>query len=48
VVAIVVAMPMFLDDDQFVVIAVSVPATIMIPIPVAGLDDDDAFLGLRH
>ena len=43
---IVVAMPMLLDNNHFVVMAVSVPATIMIPI--AGLDDDYALLGLRH
>jgi hypothetical protein len=45
---IVVAVVMSLGHHHFVVMAVSVPATIMVPIPVASLDDDSSFLGLRR
>ena len=47
-VVIVVAIPMLPDDDHFVVIAVSVPATIMIPVPVTTFDDDRGSLSLRR
>jgi hypothetical protein len=47
-VAIVVAIPMLLDDDHFVVIAVSVPATILIPVPVATFDNDRGSLSLSR
>ena len=46
-VAIVIPMTMFDDNGHFVVIAVPVPATIMILVPVATLDDDCGFLCLR-
>jgi hypothetical protein len=46
----VVAIMMFLDDHQFAVIAISVPATIMVPIvvPVASLNDNCSHLRLRR
>ena len=47
-VVIVVAIPMLLDDDHFAVIAVSVPATIMIPVPVATFDDNRGSFSLRR
>ena len=47
VIVVVIPMTMFDDDGHFVVIAVPVPATIMIPVPVATLNDDCGFLCLR-
>ena len=47
-VVIVIVVAMLLDDDHFVVIAVSVPATIMIPVPVATFDDNRGSLSLRR
>jgi hypothetical protein len=38
---------MLLDDNHFVVMAVSVPSTIMIPVPITSFDDNFAFLCLR-
>jgi hypothetical protein len=47
---VVIAIPMFLDDHHFVVIAVPVPATIMVAIPVlvASPNDECSLLSLRR
>jgi hypothetical protein len=50
VIVVVIAIPMFLDDHHFVVIAVPVPATIMVAIPVlvASPNDECSLLSLRR
>jgi hypothetical protein len=47
-IVVVVAIPMCLDNHHFLVLAVTVPATIMVAVPVATLDDNSSFLGLRR
>jgi hypothetical protein len=44
---VVIAISMLLDDNHFVMMAVSVPSTIMIPVPITSFDDNYAFLRLR-
>jgi hypothetical protein len=45
---IVVVIPMCLDDHYFLVLAVTVPATIMVAVPVAVLDDNSSLFSLRR
>jgi hypothetical protein len=47
-IVVVVVVAMFLDDHHFLVLVVTVPATIMVAVPVAILDDDSSFLSLRR
>jgi hypothetical protein len=47
-IVVVVAVTMCLDDHHFLVLAVTVPATIVVAVPVATPDDNASFLGLRR